>query len=52
MDDECSVVVLIHRLRCRFPAREYIPPFVGIVLDGKDAEKSAVPEYVAEILIL
>ena len=52
MDEKGSIISFVHWFRSRFPARKYIPPFVGIILNGKDAEKSPVPQYFAEISLV
>jgi hypothetical protein len=52
MDEKGSIISFVDWFGSCFPAREYIPPFVAIVLNGKDAEKSAVPEYFAEISLV
>ncbi len=52
MDEKGSIISFVDRFGSRFPAREYIPPFVSVVLNGKDAEKSAVPENFAEISLV
>jgi hypothetical protein len=51
MDDVAAVIIFEYGFCCRFSARENIAPFVRIELNGKYAEKSAVPQYFAQILL-